>query len=182
MNARVFVPIVILAVALAACSSPQTATSAGAPTGPDALYALARINPGVLEYTPDRSTFAPVLTERFAYPTQSEAKAAFLRMMAAAPSGEALPASIRLFGCQPGSLDDETARVTRSREPNVLCAVDFLDSSGRGLWREAANFVYVRGLWTLQPVFPPRTPVAWSNREGSPKDFWWWVPGRPRYE
>lgn len=182
MNAKLFMAVVSLAVTLAACSSPQPATSAGAPARPDVLYAPARITPGLLEYAPDRSTFAPVLTERFPYPTQAEASAAFLRMRAAAPSAESQPASIRLFGCQPGSLDDETARVTRSREPNALCAVDFLDSSGRRLWREAANFVYARGLWTLQPVFPPRTPVAWRNREGSPKDFWWWVPGRPRYE
>ena len=174
--------VIILAAALAACSGPQGPESPSAPTGPDALYAPARVTPGVLEYAPDRSTFAPVLTERFAYPTQDEANAAYLRMPAAAPPTETPPASVRLFGCQPGELDAETARVSRSRELAVLCAVDFLDPGGRRLWREAANFVYAHGLWTLQPVFPPRSPVAWRHREGSPKDFWWWVPGRARYE
>ena len=81
-----------------------------------------------------------------------------------------------------GALDAETARVTRYRGPVVLCAVDFLDLDGRPLRRGAANFFHAGGVWTMQPVYPPRSAVAWRNREGSPKDFWGWVPGRPRYE
>jgi hypothetical protein len=171
-----------LAAALAACSSSQPAANVSAPAGPDALYAPARVAPGVLEYAPDRSTFAPVLTERAAYPTQAEASAAYLRLMATGPTNDSAPASIRLFGCQPGALDAETARVTRYPGPAALCAVDYLDGDGRRLWREPANFVYAQGVWTLQPVYPPQSAVAWRNRESSPKDFWWWVPGRPRYQ
>ena len=169
-----------LAAALSACSSPQPAAIPSAPAGPDALFTPAAVTSGVLEYAPDHSTFAPVLTERVAYPTQEQANAAYLRSMATAPSSELPPASIRLFGCQPGALDAETARVTRDH--GVLCAVDYLDAGGRSLRREATNFVYAHGVWNLQPVYPPRSLVPWRNREGSPKDFWWWVPGRPRYE
>ncbi|MFX4570354.1 hypothetical protein ABTA85_19625, partial [Acinetobacter baumannii] len=68
------------------------------PAGPDALYVPERVVPGRLEYAPDRSTFAPILTERFAYPTQPEANAAYLRLIAAAQPGPAYPASVWLFG------------------------------------------------------------------------------------
>ena len=182
MNAKFAAVVAAVAASLAACSSPQPAATLGASAGPDALYAPASVTPGVLEYAPDRSTFAPILTERYAYPTQVEANAAYRRMIEVAPSNESVPASVRLFACRPGALDAETARVTRYPGPVVLCAVDFLDSGGKRLWREAANFVYAHGRWTLQPVYPPRSLVAWRNREGSPKDPWWWVPGRPRYE
>ena len=80
MSARAATLVMALAVALAACSSSPPAASVSAPAGPDALYAPARVAPGVLEYAPDRSTFAPVLTERAAYPTQAEANAAYLNV------------------------------------------------------------------------------------------------------
>ncbi len=182
MNASALSVAIVVAAALSACSGPQGAATVGGATGPDALYAPAHVAPGILEYAPDRSTFAPVLTERFAYPTQAQANAAYLRTLSAAPEDLTLPASIRLFGCQPGALDGETARVTRYRAPVALCAVDFLDAAGRRLWREPANFIYAQSVWSLEPVYPPKTPVVWRHRESSPKDFWWWVPGRPRYE
>lgn len=170
-----------LLVALAACAERQQ-TIVIPPAGPDALYTPERIVPGRLEYAPDRSTFAPILTERSAYPTQPEANAAYLRLIAAAPSGPAYPPSIWLFGCRPGALDAQTARISRYPGPVVHCATDFLDSSGRRVRRETANFYYHNRIWSMQPVYPPRSGVAWRNRESSPKDFWWWVPGRPRYE
>ncbi len=182
MSAKSATLVLPFLAALAACSSLEPAAIGAASTGPDALYTPAHVVPGVLEYAPDHSTFATLLTERFAYPTQAEANAAYLRMIAAALSRESPAASIRLFGCQPGALDAETARVTRYRGPVVLCAVDFLDLDGRPLRRGAANFFHAGGVWTMQPVYPPRSAVAWRNREGSPKDFWGWVPGRPRYE
>ena len=182
MSAKAVTTAIALAASLAACSGRQPDAMTGAPVGPDALYTPAAVTPGVLEYAPDRSTFAPILTERFAYPTQAEANAAYFRMVATAPPNGSPPASIQLFGCQPGALDAETARVRRYRGPVVLCTVDFLDLGGRRLQREAANFFHADGVWTLQPVYPPRSAVAWRNGEGSPKDFWGWIPGRPRYE
>lgn len=170
-----------LVVALAGCAAREEAIVI-APPGPDALYTPGRIVPGRLEYAPDRSTFAPILTERAAYPTQPEANAAYLRLIAAAPPGPAYPPSIWLFGCKPGARDAQTARISLYRGPVVHCATDFLDSSGRRLRRETANFYYYDRIWSMQPVYPPRSSVAWRNRESSPKDFWWWLPGRPRYE
>ncbi|MGR9426215.1 hypothetical protein [Rhizobium leguminosarum] len=170
-----------LVVLLAGCASREPAVVLP-PSGPDALYSPERVVPGRLEYAPDRSTFAPILTERSAYPTQPEANAAYLRLIAAAPPGRPYPASIWLFGCKPGALDAQTARVSRYRGPVVHCATDFLDHDGGRIRRETANFYYYDRVWSMQPVYPPKSSVAWRNRERSPKDFWWWVPGRPRYE
>lgn len=176
---------VVLATAVAGCAAtapelpePAAMTSIA---GAEALHTPERVVPGRLEYAPDGSTFAPILTERFPYPTQSDANAAYRRSIGAvAPGRPHLPA-IRLFGCKPGALDAQTARVTRYRGPVVHCATDFLDSDGRAVRREAVNFYYHRSHWTIQPVNPPRAPVAWRDREGSPRDLWWWVPGRSRY-
>ena len=177
--------VLALAVALSGCSA--TAPELPAPvamasiTGAEALRRPERVVPGRLEYAPDGSTFAPILTERFAYPTQSDANAAYLRMISAGGASASYAPAIRLFGCKPGALDGRTARVLRYRGPVVHCAVDFLDGEGRQFGRAVANFYYHRSLWTMQPVDPPRAPVAWRDREGSPRDFWWWLPGRPRY-
>lgn len=181
MTRKALLSVLPLFVALAGCA-PREQTLVIAPSGPDTLYSPDQVVPGRLEYAPDRSTFAPILTERFAYPTQPEANAAYLRLIAAAPSGSAYPPSIWLFGCKPGALDAQTARVTRYRGPVVHCATDFLDRDGRHLRRETANFYYYNRVWSMQPVYPPRSSVAWRIRERSPKDFWWWLPGRPRYE
>lgn len=171
-----------LLIVLTGCAAPAAPSPDAGPPIPEPLYVPDRVKPGRLEYAPDRSTFAPVLTERFPYPTQPEANAAYRRLLAMAPPDGAYPASIWLFGCKPGALDELTVRVTRYRGPVAHCATDFLDSSGRRTRRETANFYYYGAVWNMQPVYPTRTAVPWRNRERSPKDFWWWVPGRPRYE
>lgn len=171
-----------LLIVLAGCAAPAAPVVDPGPPAPEPLYSPDQVRPGRLEYAPDRSTFAPVLTERFPYPTQPEANAAYRRLLATAPVDRPSPASIWLFGCKPGALDEQTARVTRYRGPVVHCAMDFLDGAGRRARRETANFYYYGAVWNMQPVYPPHTVVPGRNRERSPKDFWRWVPGRPRYE
>jgi len=173
--------VIPLLIALAGCAAPAPPVADNGPPIPDPLYSPEQVKPGRLEYAPDRSTFAPVLTERFPYPTQPEANAAYRRLLTTAPA-DAYPASIWLFGCKPGALDEQTARVTRYGALVVHCATDFLDGAGRRSRRETVNFYYYGAVWNMQPAYPPRTAVRWRNRERSLKDFWWWVPGRPRYE
>ena len=166
---------------VAACASPPASVLAISPRATDALYRPRWVEPGRRDYAPDRSPFAPVLTERFPYPTQPAADNAYRRLLAGASSDYA-PASIRLFGCKPGTLDAQTARVIRYRGPVVHCATDFLDASGRSLGRQPVNFVYDGAAWTMRTVDPPRSLTLWIGREKSPKDPWSWVPGRDRYE
>lgn len=170
-------------LALMGCASPPPAVMTIVPPPPasDRLYRPDRVVPGRLEYAPDRSTFAPMLTERNAYPTQPQANAAYLRLLVGAPP-DLRAMSVRLFGCRPGAIDPQTARVARHRGAVVLCATDFLDADGRVVGRRPVNFAYGRGAWAMYPVDPPRRPVPWLNRERSPTDPWWWVPGRDRYE
>lgn len=171
-----------LTLALCACApKPWPVVDVGPPLH-DPMYVPEQVKPGRLEYAPDRSTFAPVLTERFPYPTQPEANVAYRRLLATAPPERAYPDSVWLFGCKPGAFDEQTARVTRYRGPVVHCATDFLDAGGRRMRRETVNFYHHAEVWNMQPVYPPRTAAAWRNRERSLKDIWWWVPGRPRYE
>jgi hypothetical protein len=169
---------------LAGCApsaSPPTIEVGSAPAR-DSLYRPGRVQPGRLEYAPDRTTFAPMLTERFPYPTQAQANNAYRRLLAGAASVSLSLPSLRLFGCKPGALDAQTARVMRYRAPIVHCAVDLLDAAGRPLTRETANFYYWRSAWRMRFVDPPRSLVPWRGRESSPKDLWWWAPGRDRYE
>lgn len=171
-----------LGLVMASCAAPPFRLPAYAPPqGPDALYEPSRVEPGRLEYAPDRSTFAPVLTERFPYPTQPQANDAYRRYLAAAPV-RARQGSLWLFGCKPGALDSQTARVSRYRGPVVHCAADVLDASGRRVARETLNFYYADRTWNMAVADPPHTPVPWLGGESSPKDMWWWVPGRERYE
>lgn len=173
----------LVSFALTACASPVSPVVEAPPPGSrDPLYGLERVRPGRLEYAPDRTTFAPVLTERFAYPTQAQANRAYRRLMAGQPADRPAPVSVWLFGCKPGALDQQTARVARYRAPVVHCATDFLDANGRRVRRETANFDHDRAVWNMKPVDPPRTLVPWRDRERSPKDAWWWLPGRARYE
>ena len=169
---------------LTGCSAPTKPVVAveEAPQSFEALYQPREVIPCALEYAPDRSTFPPVLTERFPYPTQPQANAAWLRLVAEASPDLAYPAAIRLFGCRPGALDEETARVTRYRGPVVHCATDLLDADGRRLRREIANFYYDHAKWNMQLVHPPLSIVSWRNLERSPADTWRWLPWRPRYE
>jgi hypothetical protein len=169
---------------LAGCapSAPPPIVDVASVPATDPLYRPERVRPGELEYAPDRSTFAPLLTERFAYPTQAQANDAYRRLLADVRTDRLAPSSLWLFGCKPGALDAETARVTRYRGPVVHCATDFLRGDGRRVGRETVNFYYWRSAWRMQPVDPPRSLVPWRVRESSPKDFWWWAPGRDRYE
>ncbi|CAH1662922.1 MULTISPECIES: hypothetical protein [Hyphomicrobiales] len=174
--------LIIPVLLLSSCAAPQPwPVSDYGPPARETLYTPAVVKPGRLEYAPDRSTFAPILTERFPYPTQPEANAAYQRLHAG-DAADGTPSSVWLFGCKPGALDAQTARVTRYRGPVVHCATDFLDTSGRRLRREAVNFYYHGDVWNMQPIDPPRSAVPWRNRERSPTDFWKWWPGRDRYE
>ena len=171
-----------LVAAVAGCAAaPSTRPVYAPPSGLDALDEPTRVEPGRLEYAPDRSTFAPVLTERVPYPTQPQATDAYRRYLAAtrarAPQG-----SLWLFGCKPGSLDSQTARIARYRGPVVHCATDFLDPVGRRVARETVNFYYADRTWNMAVAGPPLTSVPWHRGESSTKDTWWWVPGRDRYE
>jgi hypothetical protein len=195
----------VAALTVSGCAyRPQSVVYPALLSQTDALFRVDNVRPGQLEYAPDRTTFAPILTEPFAYPTQAQAQTAYLRALAhlsdagmtdpvviEAPRaaqvtaiGEASrpPASIRLFGCKPGALDSQTARVTRYRDAIVHCATDFVDGAGRPLSRGTLNFYFYRNAWHMQATNPPRAPVAWWVRERSPKDPWRWVPGRDRYE
>ncbi len=192
----------ILSVALAGCAEPVTPESvARIPLRRDVLYTPGAPVPGRLEYSRDRDTFAPILTQRAAYPTQQEANNALARATAqpglyvitleetvsaesAAASGAdlAVPAGVRLFACAPGALDDQTGRVTAYRGHVVHCATDFLTSGGAPLFRATVNFVYAGHAWSMRITHPPLSKARWLASEPSPHDVWWWVPGRGRYE
>lgn len=174
---------VLLALALAACAAPSSPGVQALPRPMrDTLYEPDRVQPGRFEYAADRNTFAPVLTERFTYPTQAQANDAYRRSLGDDAILPSTPSSLWLFGCKPGALDAQTARITRYPGPVVHCATDLLDTGGRRLRRETANFYYYRAVWNMQAVSPPRTLVSWQRREPSPQDAWRWVPGRDRYE
>lgn len=178
MRLHVLLPV----LGLAGCASPAPSILIAASSpATDRLFRPARVEPGRLEYAPDRSTFAPVLTERVTYPTQPQANNAYRRLLASAPP-ELRATSVRLFGCGPGAIDPQTARVARYRGSVVLCATDFLDAYGGVIGRRPVNFVYVRGAWAMHPVDPPRALAPWINRERSPRDPWSWLPGRGRYQ
>ena len=89
-------PVVLV---LSACATPQPwpVTDYGPPAR-EPMYTPAVVKPGRLEYAPDRSTFAPILTERFPYPTQPQANAAYRRLLAGSTTDGGLPASVWLFG------------------------------------------------------------------------------------
>lgn len=183
MNITAYLVAVLLALPLAACSAPSPPVAPALPPPlRDTLYEPDRVQPGRLEYAPDRTTFAPILTERFAYPTQAQANDAYRRLLGGDAILQSRATSIWLFGCRPGALDPQTARVTRYQGPVVHCATDFLDAGGSRIRRETANFYHYRSVWNMQPVKPPRTLVSWRARERSPQDPWRWVPGRDRFE
>lgn len=178
--------VAMLALLLSACGQPQPVLILGNRLSTmDTLYRADPVTPGRLAYAPDRATFAPVLTEPFAYPTQRQAEHAWQRVNfshIAVGEPATRPPANRLFGCKPGSLDSLTGRITRYRGPVVHCAVDFKSASGRPLRRETVNFYHHGGVWRLLPTDPPRAPVAWLNREKSERDPWRFLPWRERYE
>jgi hypothetical protein len=152
------------------------------------LYMPDQVRAGRLEYAPDRSTFAPVLTERVAYPTQPQAQNAFLRsqwsavrfssvvkgpVLPATFAGPSYPAaSVRLFACRLGALDGQTGRIVRYRGPVVLCATEFLDEGGTRLWRAPINFYFYNQAWRMHDPNPPAAPAPWLNPEPSPARSW----------
>lgn len=179
-------------VLIAGCAVPPDAsTSLVTPIvtpARDALHTPDQVGSGRLAYAPDRSTFAPVLTERFAYPTQPQAQNAFLRsqwpqarfpkagkgpVLTPTFTGRTYPAaSVRLFACRPGALDGQTGRIVRYRGPIVLCATEFLDEMGSRLWRAPINYYYHQQVWRMQDPAPPTAPVPWLDREPSPARSW----------
>ena len=154
----------------------------------DVLYTPEQVRSGRLEYAPDRSTFAPVLTERSAYPTQPQAQYAFLRSQRptvrfsngandplqpaalAGLSGHA--ASVKLFACKPGAIDGQTGRLVRYSGPVVVCATDFLDGDGTRLRRAPINFYFDRNVWRMHTPDPPTAPAPWHHPEPSPSRSW----------
>ncbi len=159
-----------------------------APPARDALYTPEQVRSGRLAYAPDRTTFAPVLTERVAYPTGRQAQNAFLRsqwpavrfsgvargpMQPATLTGPSYPAaSVRLFACRPSALDGQTGRMVRYRGPVVLCSTEFLDETGQRLWRAPINFYFHNQAWRMHDPDPPSAPVPWLNPEPSPTRSW----------
>ena len=72
----VFAPI---AAVLSGCETPPPAAMVAPPPARDRLYTPAEITPGRLQYAREPDAFAPVLTDRVAYPTQEQANNAFGR-------------------------------------------------------------------------------------------------------
>ena len=187
---------------LTGCAGDQSPYSA-APLTPtpatDRLLTPAAVDMAHLQYTPDYQTFAPVMTERTAYPTQTQANDAYQRSLwptvryATVANGEphvitargadeaAYPTSIRLFACKPGGLDGITGRVSAYRAPVVVCATDFLDAAGASVSRQPLNFYYYRHAWRVQDPAPSYEPPPWSTRETSPPSAPWWKPFGDRY-
>lgn len=181
-----------IAGGLAGCESlPAQQSLAVFTPARDALLEPREVTPGRLEYAEQPDTFAPLLTQRRAYPTQLQANDAHRRFLTSAVRvgadplvvGNSTPASldraavrIRLFACRPGALNDVTGRIEPPRGHEVHCATDFLDAQDRRLYRETVNFSYERGAWRMAETAPPLTPASWINPEASPKDFFSWAP------
>ena len=165
--------------------APAQYALSGSPPARDALLTPKQVIPGRLEYADEPDTFAPLLTQRLAYPTQDQANDAYQRFLASAVdvAGASAPApsargavQIRLFACRPGLLNDTTGRIEAPRGHDVHCATDFLDALDRRLFRETVNFSYERGAWRLAETAPPLSAAPWINPEPSPKDFFSWAP------
>ena len=184
----VFAPI---AAFLSGCETPPPAALVAPPPARDRLYTPAEITPGRLQYAREPDAFAPVLTDRVAYPTQEQANSAFARdnMASSYPTkgpyviraSDPLPTerratSLRLFACKPGALNSVTGRIVEGQSQAVHCATDFLDGQGRRLSRETVNFYYSEGAWRMLETNAPTMPAAWINPERSPSDPFSWFP------
>ena len=177
---------------LAGCeTSPAQYALVTAPPARDRLLAPREVVPGRLEYAEEPDAFAPLLTQRLAYPTQAQANDAFQRYLASAGRAVADPlvvaaadpspavrgaVRVRLFACRPGVLNDVTGRVEPAHGPVVHCATDFLDAQDRRLFRETVNFSYERGAWRMAETAPPMIAAPWINPEPSPQDHFSWAP------
>ena len=185
----VFSPIVAL---LSGCQTPSpVALVAPPPPARDGLYTPAEIAPGRLQYAREPDAFAPVRTNRVAYPTQEQANNAFARdnmatyflskgpyvIRASDPlPTDRRPASLHLFACKPGVLNSVTGRILEPSGQAVHCATDFFDGQGRRLSRETVNFYYSEGAWRMLETNAPNTTAAWINPERSPSDPFSWFP------
>lgn len=194
MNRRgAFLLALLMSGGLAGCKgAPAQYAFLGSPPARDALLAPRQVIPGRLEYAEQPDTFAPLLTQRRAFPTETQANFAFQRFLASAvpvAGGGPLPGArsasaftdrgavrIRLFACRPGVLNDTTGRIELPRGNEVHCATDFLGARDRRLFRETVNFFYERGAWRMAETAPPLTPAPWINPEPSPKDPFSWAP------
>ncbi len=180
-----------IAAFLSGCETTPPAAMVAPPPGRDRLYTPAEITPGRLQYAREPDAFAPVLTDRVAYPTQEQANTAFARenMASSYPTkgpyviraSDPLPTerratSLRLFACKPGALNSVTGRIVEPSGHAVHCATDFLDGQGRRLSRETVNFFYSGGAWRMFETNAPTTPAAWINPERSPSDPFSWFP------
>ncbi len=158
---------------LAGCAvQPEPLPLAAAPvTAParDALYAPAEARAGRLAYAPDRSTFAPVLTERVPYPTQAQAQNAFLR----SPWTAVRFASGRRTWPRRRQRAALRLPARRARRPD---RADGALSWPRGAVRDrvprrgrptsvarAINFYFHRDAWRMHDPDPPRAPVPWLH-------------------
>jgi hypothetical protein len=180
-----------IAAFLSGCETSPPIALVAPPLARDRLYTPAEITPGRLQYAREPDAFAPILTDRVAYPTQEQANNAFARenmassyptkgpyvIRASDPSPTERPAaSLRLFACKPGVLNSVMGRIVEPRGHAVHCATDFLDGQGRRLSRETVNFFYSEGAWKMLETNAPTTPAAWINPERSPSDPFSWLP------
>ncbi len=182
----------LILAGLAGCEAPPAGYSLAAqPPTRDLLLTPREVVPGRLEYARQPDTFAPVLTQRVAYPTQEQADYAFERFSMAVETPFSDPLVVRaaephsfdrrafrihLFACRPGALNDTTGRIEVVRGHVVHCAIDFLDAQNRRLSRRTVNFTYDRGAWRLAETAPPTAPAPWIDPEPSPKDYFSWLP------
>lgn len=187
----VFLLTLLTPVSLAGCDGPPAQyTLLSSPPARDPLFAPEQIIPGRLEYAEQPDTFASLLTQRRAYPTQTQANYAYRRLLglggratrdpplvsSTADAADRSAVRIRLFACRPGALNDTTGRIERARSNEVHCATDFLDAQERYLFRKTLNFSYEGGAWRMMVTAPPMTPAPWVNPELAPSDFFSWAP------
>ncbi len=188
VRCAVFAPLLAF---LSGCETSPPAALVAPPPARDRLYTPAESTPGRLQYAQEPDAFAPVLTDRGAYPTQEQANSAFARenMASSYPTkgpyviraSDPLPTdrratSLRLFACRPGVLNSVTGRIVGPYGQAVHCATDFLDGQGRRLSRETVNFYYSAGAWRMLETNAPTMPAAWINPERSPSDPFSWFP------
>ena len=203
LRQQIVAPLAAALFMTAGCSQQQSLQPIGYVAPPpkhDALYTPDKVTPDRLEYSPERDKFAPILTERAAYPTQIEANNAFARAtynpgIYVIKTSEIVPANyyaqgaepsqptnVHLFACQPGALDEQTTRILLYRGHVVHCATDFLDADQQRMYRATVNFFYANRAWSMQITHPPITQARWLSVDRSPTDAWWWVPFRDRYQ
>jgi hypothetical protein len=192
MTRAVYIAFVALIIALmGGCESSPPAAYMVPPPARDLLSTPAEITPGRLQYAREPDTFAPVLTDRVAYPTQEQANNAFERENMASyyptkgpyviGASDPLPsdrraASVHLFGCKSGVLNSITGHIDQPGGHAVHCATDFLDGQGRRLSREPVNYYYFASAWHMRETNAPTTPAPWIIPERSPSDTFSWLP------